>query len=198
MADENASRVVQDPLTGIIRLIYTRTEPLDAVMRLVDSIIEIYAETGENRLLIDTRSLQTHDSIPGVYERTGFMARKLRMPQLVVLDVISCLVDRIIEIQADSDWNVARVIKGSKTSENRPLFDACAPKVAESKKEDGNHNNLGVFKTSGKGIRIAFLFNANVSANFTRFVENVFQNRGLEATIQPDEESAILWLGDKD
>src|SRR5271157_1994199 len=195
MADENASRVERDPVTGVIRWIYTRDEPLNVWSRLVDRIIEIVAETGENRLLFDGRVRQPTLSTIGVYERTGLVAKELRTPHLVVLDAVSHLVDRIIEIQSNSDWKVARVVKGSHTSENRHLIDTRSPRATDSITNNKSGEELGVVKISGKKLRIALLFNRKISLKTIRFTETILRNRGLEATVQPDEESALRWLG---
>jgi hypothetical protein len=76
MPEGNVSRVFRDPVTGIIRCIYARIEPLEVISRLVESAFEIQDKTGEYRLLFDARLLPFTGSTLSIFERSELVARK--------------------------------------------------------------------------------------------------------------------------
>lgn len=68
--DENVSKVYYDSDKNIIVVNYARFEPLESLKQLMERIIKISSETGEKRILLDTRALETFDTIIRVFGRT--------------------------------------------------------------------------------------------------------------------------------
>ncbi|MBN2151468.1 MAG: hypothetical protein JW839_08485, partial [Candidatus Lokiarchaeota archaeon] len=98
------------------------------------------------------------------------------------LEVVSHIVEEVIKILDE-------------TGERRIIFDA--------RGLDSTGSIWGIFERSdlvarlvmGKAMRVAALFSERIPANEAEFMEDVARNRGMELTIQPDEESALRWLG---
>ena len=57
---------------------YPQIETLEAISRVVEKIIKIQDETGENRVIFDARGLESTSSIWGIFERSDLVARMVR------------------------------------------------------------------------------------------------------------------------